>query len=317
MRSDDRMAQAMPAELAPLAQKLTKNLRKARRGDPDSVHDSRTLIRRIRIGLAVMGRTSFDADAVDRLAGRLRDLERNLGPTRDDDVLLADLDQWLKGVDERSRMAAMPLRERVCSRRSKHARALASVLKRKRIRRTMRALRSLVKHPRRAERATKGNAAKTDRTLVRHFIHDETWRAYEEALAYEVRSHPDVGVIHKFRSSCRRLRYVLELFEETAGDADAVIEPLHSLQTRLGDLHDHAIAVARINKWMHAHRVPRASAIRDYVTTRSRARDRLVAEFEAERRAVTAPSFRPALFRALSDGSARMPHPRLQLVTHT
>jgi hypothetical protein len=105
----------------------------------------------------------------------------------------------METVDDRSRAAAAPLRERASSRRFRHARSLARALRGERVGRAVRDLRSLVGHPGRAQRPKPRNSARVPRTLVRHFMRAEIWRAYEEALAYEVRSHPEVDVIHKFR----------------------------------------------------------------------------------------------------------------------
>jgi CHAD domain-containing protein len=149
---------------------------------------------------------------------------------------------------------------------------------------------------------------------VRHFIRRATWRAYEEVLAYEESPADDIDVIHKFRSACRQLRYTLELFEGATSFASSVVEPLHALQVRLGDLHDHAVAVALIQKWIARACVPGSPVIADYVSARVRARDELVAEFRQERAAVTALSFREALFRALDGHEARASHGRLRLV---
>src|SRR5579864_5482031 len=90
------MAEAMRTTLEPWARKLKKRLRKARRGDADGVHDSRTLLRRLRQGLAIMGSSVFDPEVIDDLRRGLRRVEHALGPTRDDDVMIAHLHRYLR-----------------------------------------------------------------------------------------------------------------------------------------------------------------------------------------------------------------------------
>jgi CHAD domain-containing protein len=302
---DEPMILAMKAALEPLAKRLRENLRDARRGDADAVHDSRTLIRRLRVGLDVMGNTAFDGTVTNGVARGLRGIERALGPTRDDDVLLEHLDRWLEGVDPDIGAGAAPIRDRLRRVRTRHASALDEHLRRKAARKTLRQLRDLLAHPARASVSPPKNAARVPPTLVHHFMHGQVWRAYEEALAYDVRNTADVGIIHKFRSSCRRLRFTLELFTGATQNAGAVVELLHALQDRLGDLHDHAVAAARIRRWMSRSRVPKTAAARQYLAERLRAQSALVAEFDTERRAFAARQVRLALFTLLNGEGAR------------
>ncbi len=306
----------MPAALAPLAKKLKKALRRARAGDPKGVHAARTALRRLRVGLGVMGHTAFEPEWTDKLARRLRRVEQALGPTRDDDVFLADLDRWLKGVDGRGKAQAAPLRDCLRRRRARHARRVSRMLEKRGARAAFRRLGSFLRDPGRRALHPPRNSARADRTLVRHFLHGEVWRAYEEALAYDVRdARPGIDVIHKFRSACRRLRFTLELFGGAIHRAGHLAEPLHALQTRLGDLHDHALAVTFIDERLASGRLPRTRAIHDYRAMRVGERDRLAVEFERERRAIVARSFRIALFRALDgDGAAVAPPVALRLV---
>ena len=314
MTPADPMVVAMPAALEPIAKKLEKNLRKARRGDPDAIHDSRILLRRARVGLELMGRTAFEAGRTRSVARALRDVERALGPTRDDDVFLEHLDRWLEGAEAHRNAQAVPLREGVRKKRAKHVRAVARALERPPARAARRELRRLLEHPEDAACRPPANAAPTSPSLVRHFVRHVAWQAYEEVLAYEVRRAADIDVAHKFRSACRRLRFTLELFEGATHGIDSIVGPLRDLQSRLGDLHDHAVAVVRVKKWLAHSRSRRTEAIADYVAERARERDALLAEFEPIRDAVTALSFREALFRALEGEAVRAGKGRLRLV---
>jgi CHAD domain-containing protein len=151
---------------------------------------------------------------------------------------------------------------------------------------------------------------------VRHFVPDVTWRAYEEVLAYEMRLPADFDVIHQIRSACRRLRYLLELLAGALpAGADDIVEELRSLQDRLGDLHDHVLAIARIESWVARGRIGKGPALEAYLVHRWRERDRLRSEFDAEWRALTGNAFRFALSHLVSGEMAHgRPNGAIRLV---
>lgn len=317
MHPDEPMAEAMRSALEPHARKLKKRLRKAARGDPDGIHDARTTIRRLREGLVAMGRTVFEPGPVADLEDRLRRLEKTLSPARDDDVLLDDLRTWMKRARRTQRAGIESLEKRLRRRRRKHARLLADDLRRKRERRAAKAVRGFLRdHPRAVVPPPKKPAHAVP-SLVSHFVADETWRAYEEVLAFDTRIvSADFDVIHQVRSACRRLRYLLELFQGALpSGATDVVDALQDLQDRLGDLHDHVVALALLEKWVAKGRVHPDAAIDDYLSGRRRARDRLRAEFDDEWRKLTGPAFRHAIAIIASGEMRRRPDGAVRLVS--
>jgi CHAD domain-containing protein len=310
------MAEALRRELDARARKLKKQLRRAAEGDADGVHDARTTIRRIREGLDVMGRTVFDPDHVDRLGDRLHELEQVLGPTRDDDVLLESVQEWSKGVSRAMRAGIEPLTRRLEKNRRKNARALAEELQRRRFRKTTRKARRFLHGRLRGTVAPPKNPARAVPELVRHFVGDETWSAYEKVLAYDTRvPTADFDVIHKVRSASRQLRYRLELFEGAVpSGASDVVEALRVLQDRLGRLHDYVVAVARLEAWLADGLLPRNEAVEDFLLRRRAARDRLRDEFDREWRSLTGPAFRRAVGRIASREMRAHPDGALALV---
>lgn len=304
MHSDEPMAEAMRATLESQARKLSKRLRKARRGKADGVHDSRSTLRLMREGIAIMGRTVFEPSRCAKLARGLRDAERALGKTRDDDVLLDDLDGWLRRADREARYELAPLRECIVERRARHARTAARTLRRKRTRRAVVRVDRWVQGRPRDVLSEAPDGSKSARRLVRHFLFDQTWRAYEEILACGQRRPPDLDVIHKVRSACRRLRFTLEIFQDVlAPQSRQLVAAIHALQNRLGDLHDDAVATDLLERLLARGKVERNDAVLAYVARRKRHRDRLRADFDREWIALDGAGFRLALFRALDDGS--------------
>ncbi len=316
MRLDEPMAEALRRALDARARKLKKQLRRAGEGDADGVHDARTTIRRIREGLDVMSRTVFDPDRVGRLEHRLHELEQVLGPTRDDDVLLESVQAWRRGVSRSMRSGIEPLARRLEKNRKKHARVLADELQRRRFRKTAKKARRFVHGRLRGTVPPPKNPARAAPELVRHFVGDETWFAYEQVLAYDTRvPTADFDVIHKVRSASRQLRYRLELFEGAVpGGADAVVDALRSLQDRLGRLHDDVVAVATLEGWLADGRLPRNDAVEDFLLRRREERDRLRDEFDREWRSLTGRAFRRAVARIASREMRSRPDGAIALV---
>jgi CHAD domain-containing protein len=315
MRADEPLADAVREAMGAHARTLRKRLRRARQGDADAVHDARTTLRRLREGLVVMQRPGFDPASVGRFEVRLHQIERALGPTRDDDVLLADLDEWLTRAARHQRNELAAMRDLICRRRKRHANALAHELRRRRFRRAVRDLRRWLTSPAPPAEVNPPNPSKAAPNLVRHFTPDLTWRAYEEIVAYEARSHADFDVIHQVRSSCRRLRYLLEMFDGALPEgAEDIVDSLRALQDRLGSLHDDVVAVARLERWRAHGKVRQGEAFDAYVAHRRASRDRRRREFEGQWRALTGDTFRFTLSHVVSgeighdrpDGAVRL-----------
>lgn len=300
------MADALHEAVARHAKRMRKLLRDAARGDAEAVHDTRTAIRRVREGLGVMRATVFEDRPLSKMQSRLREVLSALGATRDDDVLLADIDAWCSfHEDERSPLAELRALADRC--RAASARAMKRELRRGRTRDTVRAVTRFFRgapHAVAYPRAKKNAAVPT---LVRHFVASQTWRGYEEVLAYE--SMPaEVAVIHRVRSACRRLRFRLDLFDGALPrEASRVAELLHHSQTRLGELHDHAVAVERVDQWLARGRVARTAAIDAYLDRHREALREMRRLFTSEWRAVTGPVFRAALAHALCGTEAVEP----------
>jgi CHAD domain-containing protein len=301
MRPEQPMTEALRLGLEAHAGKLKKRLRKAARGDVDGVHDARTTLRRLREGLLILGRTGCDPYRAAELERGLHDVEQALGATRDDDVLAADLEAWLRKSPRATRAELAPLHALIQRRRRRDARSLSRELERGRTKKHIRNARRFLRGQGDIGAASRPKRAKAEPTLVRHFVPAETWRAYEHVLAYETRLVADLDVIHKVRSSCRRLRYALELFAGALPrGAQGIVDALRTLQERLGELHDHAVAVDRLKRWVQRGKVRASPSLDAYIAERTLRRDRLRREFESEWRALTGNDFRFALSHAVS-----------------
>jgi CHAD domain-containing protein len=295
MRSKDRLSDTLRAEVAEHAKKLRKRLKRARAGDVDGVHDSRTMLRRLRTELEVMADTVFDRRDATRVEERLHRLEAALAKLRDTDVLLADT----KAYARKRRADLAPLVAFLEKRRAKAARAARRDLGSSK--EAPRAIRSLLTHPRDARAK---DPSKATPRLVRHFTHEEIWRTYDAIRAYDVRFAPDAQVLHRMRSACRRLRFVLELFGGALPNADRVARDLHRVQDEIGELHDHHVAALAIARWLEQGKLPRSEPIDAYLAHRAEARDALRERLEARWLTVLGRPFRERLASVLEREAA-------------
>ncbi|WP_394839264.1 CHAD domain-containing protein [Pendulispora rubella] len=277
MRANEPMVPALAGELHGHAKRLRKRLRRAQKGDPQGVHDARTTVRRLRLELDVLARHASNAAMLHRLEDRLHALDKVLGDIRDQDVLREDV---------RTKRGLRPLVKRLKRTRKKKQREGL---------RTMSKGRSLVRKVRRcepdADLRLEPRAGKVHPVLVRHLGPEEIARAFDAVLAYET-APVDHESLHRFRGVCRRLRYLLELFEEAPADNGRIISELRDAQSQLGDLHDHHVAVLRIARWLEDGRLPHTPELEAYLVERVRADKRLLREAHEHRRKILGGAFR-------------------------
>src|SRR5262249_13750555 len=84
------------------------------------------------------------------------------------------------------------------------------------------------------------------------------WSRYGAVHAYAPAvAGASLARLHRLRIAGKRLRYLLEGFEEIlGGDAKAVIEPLKELQDALGKAHDADVAAGLIQAFMATYAGP-------------------------------------------------------------
>src|SRR5690349_13813387 len=96
MKAGENMAEAGRGFLHHQLVKLRKAEPVAREGiDPEGVHDMRVATRRLRAALQLLGETVYDTQITGRYRKRLRRLANALGETRDTDVFLEHLKDYI------------------------------------------------------------------------------------------------------------------------------------------------------------------------------------------------------------------------------
>jgi len=99
----------------------------------------------------------------------------------------------------------------------------------------------------------KGHAEETPNPqLVRHALPAEVWDHYARVRAYEtVMSWASLETIHALRIEAKRLRYLLEFFQEVLGPGlSGTIEALVKIQDHIGELHDADVTIGLLRNFL-------------------------------------------------------------------
>jgi CHAD domain-containing protein len=292
MEANTPLVDGLRSDIDQQVRKLKKRLKRARSGDEDGVHDSRTELRRLRTQLDIMGRTVFEPKAAERVGDRLRKAEKTLAKTRDSDVMIADLEKYLE-AHPNAREGLGDYRRRLRRRRKRAARKLG-----KRLAQGLH--RDLGDFAQKAAVAPAlDEATEISPALVRDFTHEEIWHRYDAVRAYADHLPGDEEVLHEFRSKCRELRFAIELFADALPATHTITRELHTLQDQVGEMHDHHVIAMLITKWKRNEKLSRTKALDDYQRWNRSERDRLRKRFQSSWLSILDPRFRTRLAHAL------------------
>jgi CHAD domain-containing protein len=231
------MKRTSPSELL-IRQRLTalsRTLPGARKGDVHAVHQARVATRRIReaLPLVASGRTGKS------LKKSVRKLTRVLGPVRELDVALMNLDQ-LRTSGEVSETAIVRLHQLITEERQRLGAEMVRRIGQY----------NLPKLQRKAvEAANRGPATSGARDPRRAAA--AMSRAARRAVALRAAMENAAGIylpdrLHQVRIAVKKLRYALEIARDLSGSrATARIRTLKRVQDLLGRMHDLEMLIAR------------------------------------------------------------------------
>ena len=203
--------------------------------DIEDIHDLRVATRRIRTALDIFG-NYFPKKKVKSWQGVVRTITRQFGESRDLDVQIDFLDQFLKTIEDRQNLAGIRrIRLRLIQKRNalentigKHT---ADILKDKALndlRTTMQ--KSIIEDE-------QGNYPPELFQLAFNTI----LTSLDQFLFYEIFIHyPEkVHELHLMRIAAKKLRYTLEIFLPLyRGKMDATLETMKYVQQQLGEIRD-------------------------------------------------------------------------------
>ena len=216
----------------------------AREGtDSEAVHAMRVATRRQRAALALFG-GYFKLKALRPIRRALKALAGRLGAVRDLDVQLANLRAYQAEQPPAAAEALDPLAAAWEAERAAARVALLDHLDSGSFRRFSERYQQFL------ENEGKGVLKAVPHTpvLVRDVLPARLWEHYGAVCAYApALPGADVPTLHALRIEGKRLRYVLEFFEEPFGPGAAeVIEIVTALQDHLGALHDADVTCGRL-----------------------------------------------------------------------
>jgi CHAD domain-containing protein len=214
---------------------LSRTLPGARKGDVHAVHQARVATRRIREALPLVahGRSSKS------LAKSVRKLTRALGPVRELDVALMNLDQ-LRASEEVPETAIARLRQLITEERQRLGAEMVRRISQY----------NLSKLQKKAvEAASRGSSTSGARDPRRAAT--AMRRAARRAVALRAAMENAAGIylpdrLHEVRIAVKKLRYALEIARDLSGSrATARIRTLKRVQDLLGRMHDLEMLIAR------------------------------------------------------------------------
>jgi CHAD domain-containing protein len=240
--------------------------------DPEGIHEMRVATRRMRVILQVMEGVA-PAQSIRLYRRGLRRIARAAGAVRDTDVFIANIRAAADALPVEDAAGLGPLVESLQADRALAYEQLLDRLDSAAYATFKRDFASFI---------TGHHDKWHSHVRVRDMAGSTVW-AYYEAL----RSHvPEESIVtladnadelHEMRIAGKRLRYLLEMFEDVFGErVQTVIEPLMAFQDHLGTINDTSVAAAYVSSL--AVEESARPALDTYIAARYAERERLVAE---------------------------------------
>jgi CHAD domain-containing protein len=225
---------------------LGRALPGAQKGDVHAVHQARVATRRLREALPLVARGRIGKS----LKKSVRQLTRVLGPVRELDVALMNLDQ-LRASGEVSDAAIARLRQLITEERQRLGAGMTRHISHY----------NLVKLQKKAvDAAARGQAANGTRDPRRFAA--ALRRAARRAEGLQAAMKNAAGIylpdrLHQVRIAVKKLRYALEIAHDLSGSrATARINKLKRVQDLLGRMHDLEMLIARTRAIQGSASVP-------------------------------------------------------------
>lgn len=223
--------------------------------DIKELHDMRVAVRRLRAAVQLF-RPYLPKQHAAYLRKDLRRLGRALGPARDYDVMLANLERYRAATPAQPHDALTPLARRWQEKRERAGSALREYLASTRYRGLKQRIETFLgpASPPAAGAGANDAAVATLSDLREPLVFAEVpallTSRYEKVLSYGPSlDGTSIERLHALRIDCKRLRYALEFLREAlcAQAADA-IKDLKQAQDHLGDMNDAYVASKVLRK---------------------------------------------------------------------
>jgi len=249
---DERSDSAVKRVLLALLETMERNESGARENlDTEFLHDYRVALRRTRSVLAQMKRV-FPAPKVARFRRELAWIANLTGPVRDLDVYLLELERGAPSLPELALPELAPLTAFLHAEHRRVRRRLERALDGARYRKLRREWRAFLEAP--PPRRTRLRQAAQP---IARVARKRTARLYRRALdeGQAIDEHAPAEHLHELRKTCKKLRYLLELFATLypGDELKRSVRPLKRVQDNLGAIQDLAVQSAMLETFRARH----------------------------------------------------------------
>jgi CHAD domain-containing protein len=243
-----RADEALKTVLGSLLKTLVANIDGARHHlDTEFLHDLRVATRRTR---TVLGQIKgvLPAATVDDYKTRFAWVQQISGPVRDLDVYLLDFDRYRAALPKRLQGCLQPVHDFLSARLVEEQRLLAAELGSSAFTDLIGDWQAFLDAPV-AEQPAEPHAASPIKSVADERIRRLAKRVRREGLA--IRADSPATDLHELRKSCKKLRYLMELFQSLYPRAKIarLIKLLKSLLDHLGLVQDLAVQGEHLLDW--------------------------------------------------------------------
>jgi CHAD domain-containing protein len=254
--------------------------------DSEFLHDFRVAVRRTRAGLS-QAKNVLPQDVLAKYGEFFSWLGQITGDTRDLDVYLLNFEQYKKELPVVIRQSINPLRHFLEAKKQKSHKQLARKL------RSAKYLKGLAEWEEYLASIPSKTLTEADTGLtIKEFADKKIWKTYKQALkeGAAIDRHSPPEAMHKLRKTCKKLRYLMEFFQNLYPEhhMDRLNKHLKRLQQVLGDYQDYAVQQERLQQFseeMQAINTPNKTfmamgvLIQDFENRKCTARNRFAAHF--------------------------------------
>lgn len=237
----DNMAEAGRKILLADFVKMLEHEAGSRTGDDiEDVHQMRVATRRMRSAFILL-EPYFKTKPTRPFVSGLRDVARALGAVRDLDVLLEDMGHQRQALDVNDAVNLQGAIDALKKRRRKARKKLVALLDSASYRQFVKAYAAFLTKP---GRGAKSPESATDPHQVRHVLPREIHAHLADVRAYDtVLDGAPPATIHALRIEFKRLRYVIDYFEDVLGASGTAYEKeIKRMQDLLGRYNDIDVA---------------------------------------------------------------------------
>jgi CHAD domain-containing protein len=245
---DQRADEAVKTLLRSLRETLVANLSGARDHlDTEFLHDLRVATRRTRSALGQI-KGVLPSERVEDFKVRFAWLQQITGSLRDLDVYLLDFERYREALPRRLRSGLDPVRAFLSARQVEEQDRLATELSSPAFAALIADWQAFLDTPA-PEHPAEPNARRPIKSVADERIRRMAKRVRREGLA--IRPDSPATDLHELRKSCKKLRYLMELFQSIYPRAKMtrLIKMLKTLLDHLGLVQDLAVQAEHLLEW--------------------------------------------------------------------